>query len=62
MVFRLLGRASERIALGFHVVVASDCVASHTPVLHEATLANARFVFGDVLSRREIAAVWRTGS
>lgn len=49
-------------SLGFHVVVASDCVASHTPALHEATLANARFVFGDVLSRREIAAVWRTGS
>ena len=48
-------------SLGFHVVVASDCVASHTPELHDATLKNAQFVFGDVLSRREIAAVWRTG-
>ena len=48
-------------SLGFHVVVAADCVASHTPALHEATLANARFVFGDVLSRREIAAVWQAG-
>jgi ureidoacrylate peracid hydrolase len=48
-------------SLGFHVVVASDCVASHTPELHDATLKNARFVFGDVLSRREIAEVWRAG-
>jgi ureidoacrylate peracid hydrolase len=46
-------------SLGFHVVVASDCVASHTPDLHEATLKNAQFVFGDVLSRREIAGLWR---
>jgi ureidoacrylate peracid hydrolase len=46
-------------SLGFHVVVAADCVASHTPDLHDATLKNAQFVFGDVLSRREIAALWR---
>ena len=48
-------------SLGFHVVVGADCVASHTPDLHEATLKNAAFVFGDVLSRREIAAFWRSG-
>jgi len=48
-------------SLGFHVVVAADCVASHTPDLHEATLKNAAFVFGDVLSRREIAALWQSG-
>ncbi|MGE5148320.1 MAG: cysteine hydrolase family protein [Candidatus Eiseniibacteriota bacterium] len=46
-------------SLGFHVVVAADCVASHTPDLHEATLKNAAFVFGDVLSRREIAGLWQ---
>jgi len=49
-------------SLGFYVVVASDCVASHTPELHDATLKNAQFVFGDVLSRRQIAAFWRSGS
>lgn len=46
-------------SLGFHVVVAADCVASHTPDLHDATLKNAAFVFGDVLSRREIAGLWQ---
>ena len=47
-------------SLGFYVTVARDCVASHTPALHEATLQNAQFVFGDVLSRQEIAALWRS--
>ena len=46
-------------SLGFHVVVAADCVASHTPDLHEATLKNAAFVFGDVLSRQEIGGLWQ---
>ncbi len=43
---------------GFHVAVAADCVASHTAELHEATLKNVRFLFGDVLSGPEIAALW----
>jgi ureidoacrylate peracid hydrolase len=47
-------------SLGFYVTVARDCVASHTPALHEATLQNAQFVFGDVLSRQEIAGLWRS--
>ena len=46
-------------SLGFYVAVAKDCVASHSAALHEATLQNAQFVFGDVLSRQEIAALWR---
>jgi ureidoacrylate peracid hydrolase len=46
-------------SLGFYVTVARDCVASHTPALHEATLQTVQFVFGDVLSRQEIATVWR---
>ena len=45
-------------SLGFNVVAAADCVASHTAELHEATLKNVRVLFGDVLSGREIAAFW----
>jgi ureidoacrylate peracid hydrolase len=48
----------DAYSLGFHVVAAADCVASHTAELHEATLKNVRFLFGDVLSGREIAALW----
>lgn len=48
-------------SLGFHVVLAADCVASHTPELHEATLKNAQFLFGDVLDRGQIAAQWHHG-
>lgn len=43
---------------GFYCIVASDCVASHSPALHEATLANVRFLYGDVATRAEIAAGW----
>jgi ureidoacrylate peracid hydrolase len=39
-------------------VLASDCVASHTPPLHEATLKNVQFLFGDVMDRQAIAAIW----
>jgi ureidoacrylate peracid hydrolase len=48
----------DAYSLGFHVVAAADCAASHTAELHEATLKNVRFLFGDVLSGREIAALW----
>jgi ureidoacrylate peracid hydrolase len=48
----------DAYSLGFHVVAAADCVASHTAELHEATLKNVRFLFGDVLSGREIAVLW----
>lgn len=47
---------------GFHAVLASDCVASHTPPLHEATLMNTRFLFGDVLTRGEIVAHWNSAT
>jgi ureidoacrylate peracid hydrolase len=47
------------LSLGFHVVVAEDCVASHTPHLHAATLDNVRFVLGDALAGERIAAFWR---
>jgi ureidoacrylate peracid hydrolase len=45
-------------SLGFYMVLAEDCVASHMPDLHEATLKNARFLLGDVLTRRDIAGHW----
>ena len=46
-------------SLGFHIVVAKDCVASHMQPAHEATLQMVSFLFGDVLARRDIAAHWR---
>ncbi len=49
----------DALSLGFNVVLAGDCVASHTPELHEATIKNVRFVLGDVLSGREIATLWQ---
>jgi ureidoacrylate peracid hydrolase len=48
----------DAVCRDFYAVVASDCVASHTLPLHEATLKNVQFLFGDVLDRRRIAAVW----
>ncbi|WP_374632408.1 cysteine hydrolase family protein [Ferrovibrio sp.] len=44
---------------GFNVVLAEDCVASHTKPLHDATVANTRFLFGDVLGGVDIAGAWR---
>ena len=49
----------DAVSRGFHAVLASDCVASHTPPLHDATIANTRFLFGDVLERKEIEKSWR---
>ncbi len=49
----------DGVSLGFHVVAAEDCVASHTPDLHAATLKNVSLVLGDVLSGREISAIWQ---
>ena len=49
----------DAASLGFHVVVAADCVASHTPALHDATLKNAAFLFGDVVPSVEIARIWQ---
>lgn len=49
----------DAASLGFHVVIAADCVASHTPALHDATLKNAAFLFGDVVPSAEIARIWQ---
>ena len=52
------GAARDAVCRGFYAVLASDCVASHTPPLHEATLKNVQFLFGDVVDRETIAAAW----
>ena len=49
----------DAASLGFHVVVPSDGVASHTPALHDATLKNVAFLFGDVVPSAEIARIWQ---
>jgi ureidoacrylate peracid hydrolase len=46
-------------SLGFHVVVAADCVASHTQAAHDITLQTVGFLFGDVVPRRDISSHWR---
>ncbi len=48
----------DAVCRGFYAVLAADCVASHTPPLHEATLKNVGFLFGDVLAGREITIAW----
>lgn len=48
----------DAVCRGFYAVLASDCVASHTLPLHDATLKNVQFLFGDVLEREAIAAAW----
>jgi ureidoacrylate peracid hydrolase len=52
----------DAASLGFHVVVPADCVASHTPALHDATLKNVAFLFGDVVPSDEIARIWQGAS
>lgn len=48
----------DAVCKGFYAVLASDCVASHTQPLHDATLKNVQFLFGDVMDRQAIAAIW----
>lgn len=44
---------------GFHVVVAEDCVASHTAPLHDATLQNVRTLLGKVCAAGDVEEAWR---
>ena len=48
----------DAFCMGFYCIVASDCVASHTSALHEATLANVRFLYGDVIPSAAIVGGW----
>ena len=43
---------------GYDCIVPADAVASHTPMLHDATLMNVRFLFGDVSDSATILAAW----
>ncbi|MGH8237262.1 MAG: cysteine hydrolase family protein [Steroidobacteraceae bacterium] len=43
---------------GYFIVAVGDCVASHMPEHHRATLDNIRFIFGDVLESTEIVSAW----
>ncbi len=45
-------------SLGYFCVVPQDAVGSHTPALHEATLNNVRFLFGDVCTSAEVCNAW----
>jgi ureidoacrylate peracid hydrolase len=47
---------------GFNVVIAEECVASHTRTLHDATLANVRALLGYVGSLEDVTDAWRKAS
>jgi ureidoacrylate peracid hydrolase len=49
----------EGHSLGYYVVVPRDCVASHMPDEHAATLANTAFLFGDVVDSEGVTACWQ---
>ncbi len=49
----------DAVCQGFYSAIAADCVASHAPALHDATLANVGALFGDVLPSEEILSIWR---
>lgn len=51
--------ARDAASLGFYVAIASDCVASHTRSLHDASLQTLGFLFGDVLAGAEVAGIWQ---
>lgn len=44
--------------LGYYLVIPEDCVASHTPPLHDAALMNFRFLFGSLVRSDEVIAQW----
>lgn len=46
---------------GYYIAIPRDCVASHTPPLHDATLQTAAAVFGDVLDSAVLRDLWRPG-
>ena len=48
----------EAFSLGYFLTIPEDGVASHTPPLHEATLANFRFLFGELTTSAELAEIW----
>jgi ureidoacrylate peracid hydrolase len=45
-------------AHGYFCVAVQDAVGSHSPALHEATLNNVRFLFGDVCAADDVSTAW----
>ncbi len=52
----------EGFVRGFYIAVAEDCVASHMPELHAATLGATRFLFGDVVPSSALMERWAGAS
>jgi len=50
--------AREGHSLGFTCVVPKDAVASHTANLHEASLMNMQFLFGEVCTTQDVMSAW----
>lgn len=48
----------EAHALGYTAIIARDAVGSHSPQLHEASLMNMQFLFGEVMPVADIVSVW----
>ncbi|MEX0730565.1 MAG: isochorismatase family cysteine hydrolase [Aquisalimonadaceae bacterium] len=46
---------------GYYIVVPEDCVGSHTPELHRATLDNVRMLFGTVSTAGQLNDLWAGG-
>jgi ureidoacrylate peracid hydrolase len=51
----------EAFSLGYFLAIPEDGVASHTPPSHEASMANFRFLFGEVTSSDELTEIWADG-
>lgn len=47
---------------GYYIAVPRDCVASHSPDLHDATLKNVELCFGNVTSGAELQRLWSGAS
>lgn len=45
-------------SLGYFCIVVEDAVASHAAALHQASLTNLAFLFGDVCSSATVNAAW----
>ena len=48
----------EAHSRGYDVAIVRDAVASHTATLHEATLANVGFLFGELIGSGDLARSW----
>ncbi len=51
----------EAFSLGYFLAIPEDGVASHTLSSHEASMANFRFLFGEVTSSDELTEIWANG-